>query len=601
MSDLIDPLRRPVPAPPASGPNPAHTLCSAPDGVTGPIGRQFASAQQILAIADIGILASDVEGIITEHNLDACQMFGYAEHELLGRSVYLLLPPESRARHRALMRRFAEGHEAERRAPGRQELTGLRKDGSEFPLEASIALFRTDGNVLLVVTMRDITERKLAEAELTRRASHDALTGLPNRILVRDRIVGALQRSHRNGSNVALLFVDLDGFKLINDSHGHDTGDLLLQSVAQRLLGTVRASDTVARLAGDEFVVLCEQAVLPAAMEQLAQRVNQALRPSFNCAGAVLFVTASVGIAIGSGTSHTADDMLHFADTAMYAVKQKGRDGWQFFSAQLHAQARQHLQITTGLRAALGRNELSLRFQPIVVADSGRIVGAELLLRWFPPEGEVSPAVFIPVAEVTGAIVPIGAWVFRQACRAEAEWRRHWGTAAPYVSVNLSVRQLSDESLADVFGAALAEFGADPARLLLEVTETTLMADVDTNLRVLHRLAELGLRVAVDDFGTGYSSLAQLTRLPVDVLKIDRAFVDGIDKSPESRTVIRAVIGLGRALGLKMVAEGVETADQQRELCAYGCDFIQGYFFHRPLAETVFVETVQRAARLALV
>jgi EAL domain-containing protein (putative c-di-GMP-specific phosphodiesterase class I) len=238
-----------------------------------------------------------------------------------------------------------------------------------------------------------------------------------------------------------------------------------------------------------------------------------------------------------------------------------------------------------------------LHFQPIVAAESGRIVGAEALLRWRPPEGDISPAVFIPIAEMTGAIVPIGAWVFRQACRAEAAWRARWGAEAPYVSVNLSTRQLSEESLADDFARMLAETTADPTRLLLEITETSLMADVDANLRVLRRLAALGLRVAVDDFGTGYSSLAQLTRMPVDVLKIDRAFVDGIDKSEESRTLIRAVIGLGRALGLKLVAEGVETAAQQRELCVYGCDFIQGYYFHRPQAEAAFIDTVERQPR----
>jgi EAL domain-containing protein (putative c-di-GMP-specific phosphodiesterase class I) len=307
-----------------------------------------------------------------------------------------------------------------------------------------------------------------------------------------------------------------------------------------------------------------------------------------------LFVTASIGVAIGNGSTHSADDLLRFADTAMYAVKEKGRDGWQFFSESLQEQARQRLIITNGLRTAIERNELSPRFQPIVVADSGRIVGAELLLRWHPPEGEVSPAIFIPIAEMTGSIVQIGAWVFRQGCRAEADWRRRWGETAPYVSVNLSPRQLSEESLVDDFSAILRETGADPARLLLEITETSLMADVETNLRILRRLAALGLRVAVDDFGTGYSSLAQLTRLPVNVLKIDRAFVDGIDKSAESRTVIRAIIGLGRALGLKLVAEGVENGMQQRELCAYGCDFIQGYYFHRPLTENVFVDTLER-------
>jgi diguanylate cyclase (GGDEF)-like protein len=508
--------------------------------------------------------------------------------------VHLLLPPHFRQRHGELMQQFVEGEESERRMSSRGEVMGYRKDGSFFPLEASIAKFRNAGEWLLVITLRDITERKKAEEELTRRATHDPLTGLPNRALIRERLTSALQRSRRSGLSVALLFVDLDGFKLINDTHGHLAGDLLLKSVADRLLEQVRPGDTVARLAGDEFVVLCEQVEQPTTMSVLAERINDTLRQPAVFNGLSLFVTASIGVAIGNGSTHSADDLLRFADTAMYAVKEKGRDGWQFFSESLQEQARQRLIITNGLRTAIERNELSPRFQPIVVADSGRIVGAELLLRWHPPEGEVSPATFIPIAEMTGSIVQIGAWVFRQGCRAEADWRRRWGEAAPYVSVNLSPRQLSEESLVDDFSAILHETGADPARLLLEITETSLMADVETNLRILRRLAALGLRVAVDDFGTGYSSLAQLTRLPVNVLKIDRAFVDGIDKSAESRTVIRAIIGLGRALGLKLVAEGVENGMQQRELCAYGCDFIQGYYFHRPLTENVFVDTLER-------
>ena len=263
----------------------------------------------------------------------------------------------------------------------------------------------------------------------------------------------------------------------------------------------------------------------------------------------------------------------------------------------LQGHDRQRLAIVNGLRTAIERNELSTRFQPIVVAESGRIVGAELLLRWNSSEGEIPPSVFIPIAEMTGAIVPIGAWVFRQACLAEADWRRRWGTEAPYVSVNVSPRQLSKESVVDEFAAILRETGAAPARLLLEITETALMVDVELNLRILRRLTELGLRLAVDDFGTGYSSLAQLTRLPVAVLKIDRAFVDGLDKRPEHRAVIRAVIGLGRALGLKLVAEGVETDAQRLELCADGCEFAQGYYFHRPLAEPVFVTTLESELR----
>ena len=556
--------------------------------------RQVGTAQQILSIADMAILATDAEGIITESNHSACLVFGYQEEELLGMSVHLLLPPHFRQRHVELLRGFVAGEETERRMSGRNEVMGYRKDGSFFPLEASIAKFRNGDEWLLVVTMRDITERKKAEDELTRRATHDQLTGLPNRALIRERLANALQRSRRSGLSVALLFVDLDGFKLINDTHGHEAGDVLLKSVAARLIEQVRPGDTVARLAGDEFVVLCEQVEQPTSMSILAERINDVLRQPVDFNGLSLFVTASIGVAIGSGSTHAADDLLRFADTAMYAVKEKGRDGWQFFSESLQDQAKQRLIITNGLRSAIERNELSPRFQPIVAAESGRILGAELLLRWHPPEGEVSPAVFVPIAEMTGAIVPIGAWVFRQACRAEADWRQRWGDSAPYVSVNLSVRQLNEETLADDFATTLRETGADPARLLLEITETSLMADVETNLRILRRLADLGLRVAVDDFGTGYSSLAQLTRLPVNVLKIDRAFVDGIDKSEESRTIIRAVIGLGRALGLKLVAEGVETGAQQRELCVYGCDFIQGYYFHRPLTESVFIETVGR-------
>jgi len=518
--------------------------------------RPLESAQQILSVADMAILATDAEGVIAQANDSALAMFGYDQGELIGSPVHVLLPPHFRQRHAELVKAFVEGETTERRMGRRNEITGYRKDGSFFPLEASIAKFHNGDGWLLVVTMRDITERKRAEEELTRQATHDPLTGLPNRALIRDRLNNALHRSRRTGLSVALLFVDLDGFKLINGTHGHEAGDELLKSVAARLIEQVRPGDTVARLAGDEFVVLCEQVEQPTSMSVLAERINDTLRQPIDFADSSLFVSASIGIAIGNGSTHSADDLLRHADTAMYAVKAGGRDGWQFFSDSLEEQARQRLEINNGLRKALERNELSVRYQPIVAAETGRIIGAELLLRWHPPSGEVSPAIFIPIAELTGVIGPIGKWVFHQACRAEVAWRERWGEQAPYVSLNLSARQLSDDSLVDDFAAMLRQTGANPARLLLEITETSLMADVEANLKVLRRLAEFGLRVAVDDFGTGYSSLAQLTRLPVDVLKIDRAFVDGLEKSDDSRTIIRAVISLGRALGLKLVAEG---------------------------------------------
>jgi len=253
------------------------------------------------------------------------------------------------------------------------------------------------------------------------------------------------------------------------------------------------------------------------------------------------------------------------------------------------------LTIIQGLRTAIQNNELLPHFQPIVAAESGRIIGAELLLRWHPPCGEISPAVFIPIAESTGSISAIGRWVFRRGCEAESDWRKRWGKRAPsYISINVSTRQLNEENLADEFAAILRETGADPSRILIEITETSLMADVETNLRVLRQLAELGLRVAVDDFGTGYSSLAQLTRMPVSVLKIDKAFIDSIEISAENRTVVRAVIGLARSLGLKLVAEGVENEAQLLELRSLGCDYIQGHFFHRSLDEQTFIKTVTR-------
>jgi len=554
---------------------------------------RIGTSQRILSLADIAILATDAQGVIIECNRSASSLFGYAAEEMLGMSVHFLLPPHLRQRHAEAIERFVAGSETQRRMAERGEITGYRKDGSFFPIEASIAKFHNGNDWVLIVTMRDATERRRAEEELLRRTTHDPLTNLPNRTLIRDRIAAALQRSRRQGLSVALLFVDLDGFKLINDSHGHEVGDALLKETAERLMDLVRPGDTVGRLAGDEFVILCEQIEEPTLASALAHRINDRLRQPAVIHGIPMLVTASIGIAIGHGTTHSADDLLRSADTAMYAVKEKGRDSWQFFSESLQEQARQRLAITQGLRLAVERNELSARFQPIVSAESGRIVGAELLLRWLPSTGEISPAAFIPMAEMTGAILPIGAWVFREGCRAESDWRRRWGKNAPYLSINVSARQLNEATLADDFAAILRETGADPTRIQLEITETSLMADVEANMRMLRRLADFGLRVAVDDFGTGYSSLAQLTRLPISVLKIDRAFVDGVEKQLENRTVIRAVIGLGRALGLKLVAEGVETEAQLLELRTHGCDFVQGYLFYRPLEEEKLIEAVE--------
>ena len=557
--------------------------------------RQLNNAHQILSIADMAILATDENGIIQEVNPNACAMFGYSLEEMRGMSIHLLLPPHLRQRHADMVQGFVQGQESERPMSRRSEITGYRRDGSFFPLEASIGRFHDGEQWILVATMRDISDFKRKQTDFLWQATHDNLTRLPNRNLIHDRLEHALQRSRRQGLSLALLFVDLDGFKLVNDTYGHDVGDELLKAIANQLIDTVRPGDTVARLSSDEFVILCEQLEQPSSISALAQRINLGLRHPVQINGNPLFISASIGIAIGHGSTHSADDLLRAADTAMHEVKQQGRDGWHFFSRSLEEKVRAKLEISNGLRLAIEREEFLVCVQPIVDGHSDRILGAELLLRWQSPNGPVSPAVFIPIAEMTGSIVPIGAWVFAQACRMEADWRQRWGDKAPpYISVNISARQLNEKNLLEEIKRIVKTYASDPSRILLELTETALMADIENNIRVLRSLADMGFRVAIDDFGTGYSSLAQLTQLPVNVLKIDRAFVDGLGRQIESRAVVKAVIGLGRALGLKMVAEGVENEAQLLELRQFGCDYIQGYYFYHPLPEQQFIEAVEQ-------
>jgi diguanylate cyclase (GGDEF)-like protein len=428
-------------------------------------------------------------------------------------------------------------------------------------------------------------------------STFDLLTGLADRAAFREGLRSALQRSLRAHAQVGLVLVDLDGFQTINDLHGQDNGDALLREIGRRLQHLARAGELVARLGADEFAIICEQVTAPATLAALAERIQLAVQAPFAIGSDSAVVTASIGLATANDAADEDGDLLlRFAAAAVQAARAVGGNGWQFFDPQMHQRALQRMDLAHGLQLALEREELAPRFQPIVDAGSGRIVGAELLLRWFPQQGEVSPVEFIPIAEASGAIIAIGAWVFRQACVAERDWYRRWGAAAPYVSVNVSVRQLDDPALADVFAAIVAETGADPRRLLVEITESMLMVDIDAKLRVLGRFAEMGLRLAMDDFGTGYSSLAQLARLPVDVLKIDRSFIKDIAESGESRAVVEAVVGLGRALGLKLVAEGVETAAQQLELCGYGCDLIQGYYFYRPMPADELVAAFERQA-----
>lgn len=548
--------------------------------------------RRILDLADVAVIATDAEGVIAQANLGACRMFGYAPEEFVGLSVHLLLPPHQRAHHALALREFERSAQLEMPMGHRGEIAGYRRDGTLFPAEASVSKFHNAGQSVLVATLRDITAKRAAEQEMTWRAFHDHLTRLPNRALIRERLDNALRRSVRTRESVALLFIDLDHFKLINDTFGHEAGDRLLVRVANTLLDQVRAGDTVGRLGGDEFVVLCEQVERTEIIEHLADRINDALRIPMAFEGREIVCTASIGLALGQGESTNVDEMLRNADAAMYVSKEQGRDGWRSFSTDLTDQARMRLDIVNGLRQAVEREQLQLVFQPIVAAHSGQILGAEALLRWHPPQGPVSPAVFIPMAEQSGAIVPIGRWVFEQACRFQAQLQQHFADTPPYLTVNLSTVQLNDERIARDFADIIERTGADANGLLLELTETSLFADVEKNLRVLRALTDLGLRVAVDDFGTGYSSLLQLLRLPVSVIKIDREFVDGIDKQADARLIVSAIVKMGKALNKSLVAEGVENDTQLFELQSLQCQAVQGFHLYRPMEAAALIEAV---------
>lgn len=542
-------------------------------------------SKKILDLAGMAILATDSSGTITAVNRVLSSLFGYAESELIGMNMSFLVPPHLRQRHNKYIEMFLENEFNEMVMGKKGEGIGYRKDGTFFPIEASIAKFRSGDDWVLVATLQDLTEVKKHQEMLTKQASHDVLTGLPNRELLHERIENALARSKRREENIALLFVDLDDFKSINDRHGHNAGDHLLKTLSSRLIENVRPGDTVSRFSGDEFVILCEYVSDPSDMASLAERINQAIRLPVEYKSTLLVVTASIGIALGHGTTHSSEDLLRSADNAMHTVKQNKRDGWNFFNESLQQAAIQRISISTNLRFALEKNEFQVVFQPIVSLESESISGAETLLRWNSPDGPVSPAVFIPIAEMNGSILQIGRWVFEQACKTQRRWEAKFGDQSPYITFNLSARQFADESLVNFFEKTIRTTGANSNKLVLEITETALMSDVTRNIKTLEEFRKIGIKVAVDDFGTGYSSLAQLVRLNIDTLKIDRMFVLDIDKSQENHAIVAAISRMAKSLNIHMVAEGIENEDQLNEMLTLGVQSGQGYLFCKPMPE----------------
>ncbi len=537
--------------------------------------------------APIGMAMTDLKGHILRANSAHGRIVGRTASELCGMSVHDVTQVADRESSKAEMARLvasdSDGYRIENRC--------VHADGRDVWVSVSVSCVRDhDGNPLyLIAQIEDVTERRALRERLAYAAIHDPLTTLPNRVLFMDRLEVALSRSTRFRRRSAVIFLDLDHFKLVNDSMGHTAGDELLQAVAQRLRATLRPGDTVARFGGDEFVVLCEEIADEAAALEVADRLSEALAPSVDLAEGEVFVTASQGVALSGGTSDSASGLLRDADTAMYMAKERGRSRTELFDVERHAMVIEQMHTRSQLHRALERGEFEVYYQPIVDLQSGRLAGVEALLRWQHPErGLLLPGDFLSMAEESGLIVPMGAWVLEEACRQHVRWqqeRTQRGAARlPIgVSVNLSPRQLAHPALIDQVRDVVRSSTIDPSALWLEITEGALATDAESTLRVLRGLRELGVRLSIDDFGSGYASLGYLKSFPVETVKIDRGFIEGIGRGTPDTTIVRSVVNLARSLGLHCVAEGVELPSQLHELRALGCGFAQGFLLGVPL------------------
>ncbi len=546
----------------------------------------------LLEAAPDAMVVVDQGGEIVLLNVQAEKQFGYRRDELVGQKVKNIIPMGFAERLVADALRSAEDALAQQIGTG-IELNGRRKDGSEFPIEIMLSPLEGAEGVLVTAAIRDITTRKKAEALMIHSSEHDFLTGLPNRVLLSDRINQAIRMAIRHRRRVAVLFLDLDGFKHINDSLGHPTGDKLLQSVGKRLVDCVRASDTVSRQGGDEFVVLLSEAEDSEDASVTAKKMLRAVAEAHFIDQHDLHITCSVGVSLYPDDGLNAETLIKNADTAMYQAKENGRQTYQYFKPAMNVRAVERQSLEESLRRALERQEFVVHYQPKINLKTGRISGAEALLRWtHPTRGPVPPGQFIPVAEDCGLILPIGTWVLRQACQQAQAWVDA-GLPLGTMAVNISAIQLRSENFLESIFAILQDTRLDPRLLELELTESVLMKHAESTASILTALRDRGVQVAVDDFGTGYSSLSYLRKFPIDALKIDHSFVGQITTVPDEIIIVKAVIGLGRSLKLRVVAEGVETKEQLAFLQAHQCDEAQGYYFSRPVLPEQFAKLLK--------
>lgn len=535
-----------------------------------------------------GLITINEMGVIETANPAAERIFGYNTGGLMGEMIASLIP-DVRGRRQSDARSVLKSLEAAQGDATGREVTGMRKEGSTFPLEVSLSDFVLRDRVHYIAVMRDITERKRAEDKLKFLATRDPLTHLPNRYLFNEQLHRATAVTDETGAKTAVLFIDLDNFKHINDAMGHSAGDVVLQLAGKRLESCVRGKDMVARLSGDEFTVILEDVADDGEVEAVANRMLRQLSQPFHVDGKELYTSGSIGVIVYPDNCESVDDLLKNVYTASHHAKKQGRNNFQFYSSTLSANALRRMSIEHGLRHALENEEFHIAYQAKVDLSNGRIIGAEALARWTNPElGPVSPVEFVPIAEETGLIVPIGDWILETACRQAKEWS-DMGLEGISVAVNLSVRQFHQGNLAERVGEILAITGLPCDCLDLELTESMLVENADETVRVLNDLKAQGVSLSIDDFGTGYSSLSYLTKFPLDALKVDRSFVTGLPDNPDAVTMAKAIVNMAQNLGLKVIAEGVENERQSTFLHGLGSDIGQGYLFSRPVPFEDFV------------
>jgi diguanylate cyclase (GGDEF)-like protein/PAS domain S-box-containing protein len=552
------------------------------------------------SIAD-AVVCTDVAGNISFLNLVAETMTGWSLREAAGRPMAEVLHILNAVNRKPVPNPMEKAVQRDGTAHPALNSILVRRDGFEVPIEDSVAAIHDrDGNANgAVIVFHDVSAARALALEAAHLAEHDFLTGLPNRMLLNDRINQAIAAAPRHVKSVAVLFIDIDGFKHINDSLGHSIGDKLLQSISKRLVHCVRGSDTVSRQGGDEFVVLLSEVDHPKNVTIMATRILQAIAEPHSVHPHDLHVTASIGVSVHPEDGPDAETLIKNADTAMYQAKDDGRQGYKFFKPGMNVRAVERQSMEVSLRRALERSEFALHYQPKVDLRTGQITGAEALIRWMHPvRGAISPAQFIPVAEDCGLIIPIGNWVLQEACKQARSWRDA-GLPALSISVNISAMEFRGDKLLERIFGTLADTGLDPNCLELELTETVLMKHADATASILKQLRARGVRLAVDDFGTGYSSLSYLRKFPIDALKIDQSFIRQITTSPDDTSIVTAVISMGRSLNLRVIAEGVETQEELAFLQKHQCDEAQGYYFSRPVIPAEFARLLRSGILLA--